>query len=57
MQRFILEENLNNIKTLAEQMVRKNFEYDIEKLKNEKLTENSNIKSNNLTNKKYLKKK
>ena len=56
MQRFILEENLNNIKTLAEQMVRKNFEYDIEKLKNEKLTENSNIKSNNLTNKKYLKK-
>ena len=56
MQRFIIEENLTNIKTLADQMARKNFEFDIDNLKKEKLTENYNTKSNKLVNKKFPKK-
>ena len=56
MQRFIIEENLTNIKTLADQMARKNFEFDIDNLKKEKLTENYNSKSNKLVNKKFPKK-
>ena len=52
MERLPLEENIPNIKVLAEQMVRTNFGFEIDDLDNNQIPEGAlrKIKSNNFNN-------